>query len=111
MLEGVRSSLMPTLATSAFIEKGVLTPEEFVAAGDELVAKCPTWEWCVVPVKRKRETQATTPRASACQGARGRFESQAVPPQREAVPGFEECAKHEARVCARRGGEPLNTSG
>lgn len=36
---------MPTLKQSAFLEKGVLTPEEFVLAGDELVYKCPTWAW------------------------------------------------------------------
>lgn len=30
---------------SAFKEKGVLTPEEFVHAGDNLVSKCPTWSW------------------------------------------------------------------
>ena len=26
-------------------QKGVLTPEEFVAAGDRLVFQCSTWEW------------------------------------------------------------------
>jgi ubiquitin-like-conjugating enzyme ATG3 len=35
----------PTLKDSAFLERGVLTPEEFVKAGDELVYKCPTWQW------------------------------------------------------------------
>jgi ubiquitin-like-conjugating enzyme ATG3 len=40
-----RESLVPTLTTSAFLSKGVLTPAEFVAAGDELVYKCPTWSW------------------------------------------------------------------
>ena len=35
----------PTLTKSAFLEKGVLTPEEFVQAGDELVFRCPTWCW------------------------------------------------------------------
>jgi len=40
-----RESLAPTLKTSAFLAKGVLTPAEFLAAGDELVFKCPTWEW------------------------------------------------------------------
>jgi ubiquitin-like-conjugating enzyme ATG3 len=37
--------MYPTRKTSAFLEKGVLTPEEFVEAGDELVFKCPTWQW------------------------------------------------------------------
>lgn len=44
-LHGVAEYLMPVLKESQFAEKGVLTPEEFVAAGDTLVYKCPTWEW------------------------------------------------------------------
>lgn len=36
---------MPTRKSSAFLDKGVLTPEEFIAAGDELTFKCPTWSW------------------------------------------------------------------
>jgi len=35
----------PTLTESQFIQEGVLTPDEFVAAGDMLVFKCKTWEW------------------------------------------------------------------
>lgn len=41
----VREWATPTLKSSAFLERGVLTPEEFVMAGDELVYKCPTWQW------------------------------------------------------------------
>jgi len=37
--------IMPTLKDSKFLEEGVLTPEEFVAAGDLLTHKCPTWTW------------------------------------------------------------------
>lgn len=33
------------LSKSQFAEKGVLTPEEFVLAGDYLVRACPTWAW------------------------------------------------------------------
>jgi ubiquitin-like-conjugating enzyme ATG3 len=40
-----REWAMPTRTTSAFLDKGVLTPEEFVIAGDELVFRCPTWAW------------------------------------------------------------------
>jgi ubiquitin-like-conjugating enzyme ATG3 len=40
-----REMLTPTLKKTAFLEKGVLTPEEFVRAGDELVYRCPTWSW------------------------------------------------------------------
>ena len=41
-----REMLTPTLKKTAFLEKGVLTPDEFVRAGDELVSRCPTWSWC-----------------------------------------------------------------
>ena len=44
-LRGLREWASPTRTTSAFLEKGVLTPDEFVAAGDELVYRCPTWSW------------------------------------------------------------------
>ncbi|KAL6783742.1 ATG3 [Auxenochlorella protothecoides x Auxenochlorella symbiontica] len=37
--------VLPTLSQSAFKEKGVLTPQEFVTAGDYLVHSCPTWSW------------------------------------------------------------------
>lgn len=30
---------------SAFKKKGVLSISEFILAGDNLVAKCPTWSW------------------------------------------------------------------
>ncbi|KAJ2460244.1 E2-like enzyme [Coemansia sp. RSA 2424] len=41
----VAEHLNPVLKNSKFKETGVLTPEEFVAAGEYLVFKCPTWSW------------------------------------------------------------------
>jgi ubiquitin-like-conjugating enzyme ATG3 len=41
-----REMLTPTLKQTAFLTKGILTPDEFVRAGDELVYRCPTWSWC-----------------------------------------------------------------
>ena len=43
----VREYLAPVLRDSKFKESGVLTPEEFIAAGDQLVFRCPTWSWYV----------------------------------------------------------------
>lgn len=57
--QSVREYLTPTLKTSAFLSRGVLTPEEFVKAGDELVYKCPTWTWeAGDPTKRKSHLPA-----------------------------------------------------
>ena len=45
LFRNTREYLTPVLKDSAFTEKGVLTPEEFVRAGDQLILKCPTWQW------------------------------------------------------------------
>ena len=36
---------MGLLKDSKFLEQGVLTPEEFVLAGEHLTHKCNTWKW------------------------------------------------------------------
>ncbi|MFH4979830.1 hypothetical protein AB6A40_006539 [Gnathostoma spinigerum] len=41
----VGQMLTPVLKISKFKETGVLTPDEFVIAGDHLVHHCPTWSW------------------------------------------------------------------
>lgn len=39
------AKVKPVLTSSKFLKEGVLTSEEFVQAGDFLVAKCGTWQW------------------------------------------------------------------
>ncbi|KAJ2550171.1 E2-like enzyme [Coemansia sp. RSA 1933] len=51
----VAEHLNPVLKNSKFKETGVLTPEEFVAAGDYLVFKCPTWSWEKGNPSKRRE--------------------------------------------------------
>lgn len=41
----MRDYLSPVLRDSKFKETGRITPDEFVAAGDFLVYKFPTWRW------------------------------------------------------------------
>ena len=55
-LRSVREWAYPQLTESAFLEKGVLTPEEFVKAGDELVFRCPTWEWATSSKASKQKS-------------------------------------------------------
>lgn len=50
--KGIAEYFTPVLTKSHFQEKGVLTPEEFVNAGDLLVEKCPTWAWYVIDFYR-----------------------------------------------------------
>ncbi|KAG4084816.1 autophagocytosis associated protein [Neocallimastix lanati (nom. inval.)] len=50
----LKDKITPILKESRFFEAGVLTPEEFVQAGDFLVSKCPTWSWSGGVKEKKR---------------------------------------------------------
>lgn len=41
----IRDTVTPTLKESAYVTEGVLTPAEFVAAGDALISSFPAWSW------------------------------------------------------------------
>eukprot|EP01135_Chromosphaera_perkinsii_P009990 Nk52_evm25s1992 gene=Nk52_evmTU25s1992 len=53
-LHSIGESITPVLKNSKFRETGVLTPEEFVVAGDFLVYRCPTWTWESGEEKQRR---------------------------------------------------------
>ncbi|KAJ9477014.1 Autophagy-related protein 3 [Pseudozyma hubeiensis] len=51
----VREYLSPVLRESKFKEHGRITPDEFVAAGDFLSYKFPTWQWCAGSSSKARD--------------------------------------------------------
>ncbi|CAK9139929.1 unnamed protein product [Ilex paraguariensis] len=52
--KGTMERITSPRTVSAFKEKGVLSINEFIIAGDNLVSKCPTWSWeSGEPSKRK----------------------------------------------------------
>ncbi|MDI1492382.1 MAG: E2-like enzyme [Ramalina farinacea] len=53
-LDTLRDRLAPLSHTSTFRSTGQVTPEEFVAAGDYLVYKFPTWSWSDASTPAKR---------------------------------------------------------
>ncbi|KAI1851939.1 hypothetical protein JX265_008256 [Neoarthrinium moseri] len=50
----IRDKYTPVTHTSTFRKTGQITPEEFVAAGDYLVFKFPTWQWAAADNESKR---------------------------------------------------------
>lgn len=45
LFKSTREYLTPVLTESQFLERGMVTPEEFVRAGDQLVRSSPSWIW------------------------------------------------------------------
>lgn len=45
-VQSIAKQFMGVLKDSQFYTEGVLTPEEFIEAGDFLTQKFPTWKWC-----------------------------------------------------------------
>jgi ubiquitin-like-conjugating enzyme ATG3 len=55
LLHGIREYVAAVPTKSTFTKTGRITPEEFVAAGDYLVFKCPTWKWCAGDPKKRKD--------------------------------------------------------
>ena len=110
----LREQAWPPLKTSAVLERGVLTPEEFGAAGDERVFKCPTWTWsggdaakrkAYLPAEKQFLVTNNVPcaqRAAAIEGATLRELTIA----RELAGGADDDAWVETELTT-AGGEPL----
>jgi ubiquitin-like-conjugating enzyme ATG3 len=45
LFKSTREYFTPVLTETAFYDRGLLTPEEFVRAGDQLIRNCPSWQW------------------------------------------------------------------
>lgn len=45
IFRAVATPFIGVLKESKFLQQGLLTPDEFVIAGEQLVHKCPTWKW------------------------------------------------------------------
>ena len=45
LIQKIATPMMGVLKDSKFLIEGVLTPEEFILAGDQLSHKCPTWRY------------------------------------------------------------------
>lgn len=53
-VNSLRDKYTPVTSTSTFRKTGQITPEEFLAAGDYLVFKFPTWSWADADPASKR---------------------------------------------------------
>jgi ubiquitin-like-conjugating enzyme ATG3 len=57
---GVGENFVPILKESRFYEKGILTPEEYIQAGDLLITRYPTWSW--MPASSLEKTRSYLPK-------------------------------------------------
>ena len=62
MYRGIVSSFKETNKKSKFIEKGTLTPQEFVETGDKLVQINPMWEWAEAETDKLRNKDLPVPK-------------------------------------------------
>jgi len=55
IFKGIAEYFIAVPKDSAFYEKGSLTPDEFVRAGDLIVTKCPTWSWSAGDADKRKD--------------------------------------------------------
>lgn len=55
-VNSIRDKYTPATHKSTFRKTGQITPEEFVAAGDYLVFKFPSWQWAAAETDAQRAT-------------------------------------------------------
>lgn len=64
----VRDYFAPVLRESKFVERGRITPGEFVTAGDYLTRSFPAWTWCTGDRKHTRDFLPKDKQYLACRG-------------------------------------------
>ena len=68
LFHSARDFLTPTLKSTQFLEKGQLTPEEFVAAGEYLVRMSPVWKWSTGESRLAKSYLPTDKQFLVCRG-------------------------------------------
>jgi ubiquitin-like-conjugating enzyme ATG3 len=93
----LRDKYAPVTHTSTFRKTGEITPEEFVAAGDYLVFKFPTWSWA--------DAEPSSRRASHLPPGKQFLVTRDVPCHRRINDDFAGDAGHEESVVDRGVGD------
>jgi ubiquitin-like-conjugating enzyme ATG3 len=68
LFHSARDFLTPTLKSTQFLEKGQLTPEEFVATCDYLVRLSPLWKWSAGETRLAKSYLPTDKQFLVCRG-------------------------------------------
>jgi ubiquitin-like-conjugating enzyme ATG3 len=104
LYKGVAEAVLPPRsATGGFRETGVLTPDEFVAAGDFLVATCPSWAWQARLRRARRTSWLRDPKPKLCPavaqgGERSKLKAYLPPDKQFLITRNVPCFKRAAAV-------------
>ncbi|KAL2758393.1 hypothetical protein ACRALDRAFT_1075010 [Sodiomyces alcalophilus JCM 7366] len=99
----LRDRYTPVSHTSTFRQSGQITPDEFIAAGDYLVSKFPTWSW--------GDADDPSRRASYLPAGKQYLVTRNVPCHRRLNEDFAGDAGHEEAVVESRTGSGGNGAG